>query len=227
MKMKRLAYLFAKRTKNSFALKTFWFLHWYFEELKEAKQLGFKSKIPIRGSERATLIETLLSSEDETFLEVGFGYGQNLHILKEFIGPKNLYSLELNTERILVTKETLPDLTFSSGDITNLPYKDQSIDVVFTSAVLLYLNTNRVSIALAEMMRVAKKRVIILEQECSGEDQELTGGVVGGTYWVRNYQKLFSTMEGVSKITPIRISHPRWPIESWEAMGVVLEVEKG
>lgn len=222
--MKKLVFNLLKKLSSPRALKLFWFFNWYVQELKEAKELGFKSKIPIRGSERATLIETLLSSEDNTFLEVGFGYGQNLHILKEFIESENLFSLELNKERVLATKENLPDLPYSLGDIVCLPYQDKSIDVVFTSAVLLYLNYSDVQKALLEMMRVARNRIVILEQECSGEDQELSGGVVGGTYWVRDYQKLLRDLSPISTINLVNIIHPRWPIESWETMGVVLEV---
>jgi SAM-dependent methyltransferase len=222
--LKKLVFNLLKKLFSPRALKLFWCLYWYGEELKEARELGFKSKIPIRGSERATLIETLLSGEDKTFLEVGFGYGQNLHVLREFISSENIFPLELNKERVLATKESLPDLPYSLGDILSLPYQDKSIDVVFTSAVLLYLNSSDVQKALLEMMRVARKRVVILEQECSGDDQELSGGVVGGTYWVRDYQKLLRDLSPTSTISPVNIKNPRWPIESWETMGLVLDV---
>ena len=189
--------------------------------------MGFRSAIPIRGSERATLIEVLLNDQDNNFLEIGFGYGQNLHILRDLLGPDNVYALELKEERIDATKPNLEDLKFLKANIKKLPFKSNSVDVVFTSAVLLYLEPDEIETALAELVRVAKKRVVLLEQESKGEEGEMSGGVVGGTYWVRNYKEILSTMAGVKEIKQHDIKNPRWPVESWEALGVVLEVKVG
>ncbi len=205
-------------------LNFFWSAYWRAQEKKEKAELGFSSKIPIRGSERATLIETLLSGDDESFLEVGFGYGQNLHALRDLLGPKNIYALELNEERINATTSTLEDINFLKANIKKLPFTTKSVDVVFTSAVLLYLEPKEIEVALKELLRVAKKRVVLLEQSTESGELELEGGVVGGSYWVRNYVELLTNESGVQKLVQTKIKNPRWPIESWEAMGVVIEV---
>lgn len=222
--MKPQMFSLVKKLLGARGVHLFWAIYWYRQERKEKAELGFSSKIPIRGSERATLIEILLNGDEKSFLEVGFGYGQNLHALRELLGPENIYALELKEERIEATRPTLADLKFLQANIKNLPFESKSIDVVFTSAVLLYLKPEEIGEALRELIRVAKKRVVLLEQETLGEEQELSGGVVGGTYWVRNYQELLLSLDGVRTVNRYKIKNPRWPIESWEAMGVVLEI---
>jgi hypothetical protein len=64
--------------KKSLPWRAFFYIFWKLEERSERINLDIKSTLPIQGSERAVLIETILASDFSSLLDVGTAYGQNL-----------------------------------------------------------------------------------------------------------------------------------------------------
>ena len=212
--------------------KLYWRFFWYLEWRLEAIELSAKGT-SISGSERAVLIESILFGlKNPKILEVGVGFGQNLAILCVLIPEKNLAAIDLDEKRVSATNEFLldnniKDVSVSVADATKLPFEDSSFEVVFTSAVFLYLSKEDAVSALLESLRVSKKRVVLLEQHIDGiEDREFEGGVVGGKYIIRDYLALINSLGLDLKVEEKRIPNPRWGVEEWQKAARVFVIEK-
>lgn len=100
-------------------------------------------------------------------LEVGCGNCINAMSLLEKYGSKIAYTgFDLSAKRIEVSKDywgsKLDGASFSEMSATNIAFKDNSFDLVFSMHVLEQI-TYEVGSAIDEMLRVASKRVVFIE----------------------------------------------------------------
>ncbi len=105
-------------------------------------------------------------------LEIGCGSADNLiPVKKERLGIR-VVGFDTDAVKIEGTKGVLKadncDIKLMVGDATSpFPFKDKSFDIVLSAAVLMLIDT-RISTETAietvkEMMRVAKKKIILME----------------------------------------------------------------
>lgn len=213
-------------------LSIYWSIFWYAEEKLEYLELGTKGP-KIRGSERSVLIEEMLRGlVAPKILEVGVGFGQNLAILCSMMPENKIDAIDINESRIESTKAYLLEngingVGLEVANVLDLPYIDNSYDLVYASAMLLYLNNQDVENALREMIRVSKNRVALLEQHLdSVEEKVLDGEVTGGKYFLRDFNLIFKKIDTIRKVTECKIYNPRWGIESWKTAARVFIIEK-
>ena len=101
---------------------------------------------------------------DKKILDIGCGGGGPLRdFIRYGARPENMYGIDLLPERIEIAKTLSPNINFKCGDASNLPYEDESFDiviqiVVFTSILDKDMRKNIAS----EMLRVIKPKGIIL-----------------------------------------------------------------
>lgn len=105
------------------------------------------------------LLGLIKDREVESILDVGCGEGFTLHRLKEKGIGKKLEGLEYLQTAIDLGKELYPDIKITQGSIYNLPYEDNSFDLVLCTEVLEHLEEPE--IALKELVRVSKKYLAI------------------------------------------------------------------
>jgi ubiquinone/menaquinone biosynthesis C-methylase UbiE len=128
----------------------------------------------LRRPERVALLEVervielcLEGIKVKNLLDVGTGTGifaeafQNHKIRVTGIDP--------NTELLEIARSIVPDAEFIVGVAENIPFPDQSFDLVILIHVLH--ETDNMFKALGEAKRVARKRVIILEWPYLNEEQ--------------------------------------------------------
>lgn len=103
----------------------------------------------------------------ETVLEAGCGEATNLIILARHLPSETrLGGFDLSWSRVKVgqdfarTRNLLP--TLFCGDLFNIPLADKSVDVVYTSHSI-EPNGGREAEAIAELARVARKWLVLLE----------------------------------------------------------------
>lgn len=107
----------------------------------------------------STLISLTKPLSPKTILDAGCGEGFSMNKLKlNGIGEK-IEGIEYSKDAISFGKKLFPDLTIKQGSVYELPYKDNSFDLIVCTEVLEHLEDPKK--AIKEMLRVTKKYLII------------------------------------------------------------------
>ncbi len=91
-------------------------------------------------------------------LDVGCGTGSSLiSFIKLGFDPANLFGVDIEAERITMAKQRVPNVDFRAGDARELPFADESFDLVIESTMFVMIPDEAVAGAIAsEMLRVTK-----------------------------------------------------------------------
>lgn len=108
-----------------------------------------------------------ISLRCDSVLEIGCGTGIDLRLFPESI---EVNGVDLHKEALNIALQKQPTGKFKIGTITELPFKDSSIDFVFTHQLLNYLDDKTLEKGIHEMHRVAKKYIMNCEK--FGETEE-------------------------------------------------------
>lgn len=99
------------------------------------------------------------SVNSTSILDAGCGEGFTLQrLMQEGMGEK-IEGIEYSKEAISFGKKLFPHLTINHGSVYDLPYKDNSFDLIICTEVLEHLEEP--AKALGEMLRVSGKYLII------------------------------------------------------------------
>jgi ubiquinone/menaquinone biosynthesis C-methylase UbiE len=120
-----------------------------------------------------------------TILEVGAGNGRLIGTVAQAYLRKRCYSVDINAYMSeYVRKHYI--VTTKVGDVAQLPYKDDSMDLVYTFQVLQHVAPEEIHQALSELLRVAKKEVWLMEgydyRSMNRENGEMTHTADGGSF---------------------------------------------
>ena len=123
-------------------------------------------------------------------LEVGCNIGRNLVALRGFIG--DIHAVEPNAEAVRLARANpaLEGVDIREGDAFALPYADESIDLVFTSGVLIHVAPEDLARAVREIVRVARHYVLCVEY-FSHEPQQVTYRGKEGYLFKRDFGKFY------------------------------------
>ena len=120
-------------------------------------------EVPIFGSVREIgLVENImhvLPKSFKTIIDVGCGEGYLLYCLEKKYPQSSLFGLDLTNGRIQATKKHVPKAKLLRGDIFELPFPDNTFDVVICSELLEHLTDYPK--AISELIRITKKRLIV------------------------------------------------------------------
>jgi len=94
-------------------------------------------------------------SPDIKILEVGCNRGEQLSILKN-MGFKNLYGVDTNGYALGMAKDGLHVLY---GVATDIPFKDNFFDMVFTSGLLIHISPDSLGEVMDEIHRCTSKYI--------------------------------------------------------------------
>ena len=107
----------------------------------------------------SSLISLAKPLSPKNILDAGCGEGFTMHnLVKNKIG-QTVTGIEFSNEAITLGKKLFPTLDFKQGSAYELPYKDNSVDLVVCTEVLEHLEDPKKG--LEEALRVAKRYVII------------------------------------------------------------------
>ena len=151
--------------------------------------------------EQLSLILGPYVTENSSILEVGCGEATTLSGVLDHLRPINCnaYGFDISWSRCaygrtwLAEKEVAADLFVA--DLFNIPLDDSSIDVVYTSHSL-EPNGGREQAAIAELMRVARKAVVMIEPVFELANTEAQKRMIKHGY-VRNLKQ---TAEGLGAL---------------------------
>ena len=173
--------------------------------------------------------------EPVTVLEIGCNCGVNLYLLSQKLPDTHLTGTDINLPSLqqaihyfdingLNNRATW--YPFAADELFRLP--DKSMDVVFTDAVLIYIAPDKIDKIITEMLRIAKKSIILVEwntPQIFGRDKEGLGKYHKGL-WMRDYHSLFQK-HGIKPImiNSTKITKEMWPEDNWSDVGYIIEVE--
>lgn len=127
------------------------------------------------------LLQKIDIKSQKSILEVGCGFGRNMkYLIDQGINPKRITGVDISPEMIKKARKYLrKGSTLKTGNILELPFKDNSFDLVFTHGVLMHVEPKNIQRAISELVRVSKKKIILIEQN------------YGGNYYtfIHNYRK--------------------------------------
>jgi pseudaminic acid biosynthesis-associated methylase len=89
-------------------------------------------------------------------LEVGTNSGNQLAILQN-MGFKNLYGIDINEYAVEIAKKRLNRINLIEGSATDIPFKDNFFDLVYTSGVLIHVSQNDLPKVIQEIYRCSKR----------------------------------------------------------------------
>lgn len=113
------------------------------------------------------LYETLVLLSPGRILEAGCGAGDHLANLSTLLPDAVLVGVDRSPEQLDFLRERHPNPRFSTSvaDLSlPLPYQTQTVDVAFTQAVIMHMQTgNSHRVALANLFRIAEGQVLLME----------------------------------------------------------------
>ena len=106
-----------------------------------------------------TLINVIKPLKAKTILDVGCGEGFSLNKLNENNIGEKLEGIDYSKEAISIGKKLFPNLLLKQGSIYDLPYKDNTFDLVLCTEVLEHLENPKKG--LQEILRMSKKYILV------------------------------------------------------------------
>lgn len=99
----------------------------------------------------------------ESALEVGCSIGRNLMALRHFI--PGIQGIDPNAKAVEMASKMFAGSGIKIQEATafDLPFGDNSFDLVFTSGVLIHIDPDDLSLATDEIMRVSKHYIVCIE----------------------------------------------------------------
>jgi len=163
-------------------------------------------------------------------LEVGCNAGQNLLLLARRYPDAEFHGIDINPRFIEAGKKWLRNegvknvsLMTRQADVLS-DFIDQSFDIVFTDAVLMYIGRDKIRGVLREIMRITRKAILLnewhLEQSNSSEPS-----LWFDLHWIHDYRLLLKEFVPDGKISITELPEGLWGDAGWGRYGSLIEVD--
>lgn len=174
------------------------------------------------------IVSGLKEMQHLKILEIGCGWGPNLIVLSRTDSTMELLGIDISPASVFEGRKRIMELGLENITLTEMPadnlnkFKTSSVDVVFTDAALLYIGPDKILQVVTDMLRVARRRVLILEMHLD------THGKTSDKYtkdgWVRDYMALLTPLVGENAIRLERLPEGLRSSGRWPNYGHLLEV---
>ena len=183
---------------------------------------------------REWLTDRLLSTVRESktgeadILEVGCGWGPNLVVLANRAPLLRLTGVDISPASIAEGQKRLTELNLSGislveGQADNLSdIENASMDVVFTDTMLLYVGPDKIKHTIMEMIRVARRRVLLLEMHWTGAG---SAGYYTPDGWLRDYDVLLRSLVGDTSVRLEPLPPGLRVAGRWPQYGTLIEID--
>jgi len=166
----------------------------------------------------------------ESILEVGCDGGANLVLLAKAFPDAHLYGVDINARAITAAQAVLAragvgEVTLGVGRAHDLRlFADRSVDLVMTDATLMYVGSDRIRQALHELVRVARKGLLLNEWHLFAAP----GPAVQvhrwyDAHWVHDYERLLQEVAGVQAVSVEPLPAGLWGAGGWQEYGAIVE----
>jgi pseudaminic acid biosynthesis-associated methylase len=124
-------------------------------------------------------------------LEVGCNVGDNLRALSELIGAETLAGVDVNEGALATARTSLPEADLRHIAARELPFKDNSFELVFTAMVLIHQPDDTLQAVMREIVRCSSRLVLSIEYE-SPEHVDVPYRGHRGALFKRPYGQLYA-----------------------------------
>ena len=177
---------------------------------------------------RQFLIDIIADYKPMSILEIGCNCGPNLCLLAKKFPDAEITGIDINPAAVKMGKEMLIKENISNVKLLVVKadelkqFKDNSFDVVFTDAVLIYLGPDKIKKVLEEMLRISIKALILFEWQDFKSQSNPLGKFK--RHWVRNYFALIKEFIPEEQIKIIKSPKDFWNDKNWQKYGAVIEI---
>jgi len=159
-----------------------------------------------------------------SLFEIGCGAGANLvNIVKSF--PEKTLQLggsDINQDAIKVASEVLKGAVFKVGSGDDVFMSDDSVDVVLTDRMLIYVGPGKINAYLKEIRRLARNYIILCEFHSTSLYARMKLKMSSG-YNAYNYKKLLDK-HGFYDIMTYKVPLEAWPGDTYPSYIIVAKV---
>ena len=136
------------------------------------------------------MLQHAVNPKPASVLEVGCNIGRNLMALRHFV--ETLHAVEPNPWAVEAARASLElqGIDIREGNGFDLPFGDASIDLVFTSGVLIHVAPDDLGRMVDEIMRVSRRYVVCIEY-FSHEPAEMQYHGRGGFLFKRDFGRFY------------------------------------
>lgn len=124
-----------------------------------------------------------------TILEVGCNIGNQLLCLQK-MGFANLCGIELQTYAVKFSRARVKGINVIQGSAFELPFREGSLDLVFTSGLLIHISPSDISKVLAEIHRCTREYIWGCEYYADGYEEVNYRGA-SDLLWKTDFVKLW------------------------------------
>jgi pseudaminic acid biosynthesis-associated methylase len=122
-------------------------------------------------------------------LEVGANIGNQLMWLQK-MGFSRLHGIELQSYALRISRSRALSIDMVQGSAFDMPFKDVSFDLIFTSGLLIHIHPSQVTEVMKEIHRCTRRYIWGLEYYAD-EFTEVSYRGHQRLLWKSNYAKLF------------------------------------
>jgi len=159
-----------------------------------------------------------------SLLEIGCASGPNLFLLSKELSGARLEGIDISKSAINVgaqffREREIENVVLKQGGFNTLSQiESKSFDIVISDASLIYATPQQVNNVLREMIRIANKKIILMEQNTGGPS-------FYDMHWIHNYKKELSRL-GINEALFSEIPSYFWNgNEKWKKYGCVIIIE--
>ncbi len=182
--------------------------YWYKQDISEIEKY-WESRNDLKTK---YIIKVIKRYKPKRILEIGCNCGNRLYAISKAILYAKLIGLDINELAVnkgneWLKRENILNIKLINGRAEKLErFPNNSFDVVFTAATLIYIRPIKIIKVLNEFLRITKKYLILIEMNGIEikRDPKGTGVYCLPGNWKRNYLSLFKRVS--YKINKISIS---------------------
>lgn len=166
--------------------------YWKFRHVIDPKWAeSYVSSQSLEHSHRKLLVETISRyAPFASLFEIGCASGPNLFLIAQKFPDTTLTGIDISTRavekgRAWFAEKGIQNTSFSVGGFEHLsPIPDKSFDIVISDATLLYADPEQMKKIAPDMIRIARKAIILVEQHTDDEP-------FYNSHWIHNYKNIF------------------------------------
>jgi pseudaminic acid biosynthesis-associated methylase len=129
--------------------------------------------------------------EAASALEIGCNVGGNLRWLAALLGAENVAGVDVNERALEVVRSEIPGIDVRVASARELPFADDSFDLVFTTGVLIHQSPEELPRVMDEIVR-ASRRYVLCGEYRADELEEVPYRGQRGALYKQDYGRLYA-----------------------------------